>query len=316
MGRTGIEWATDTLNPGLYGCDMESPACAHCYAMGMAARLERMGQVEYAGTTRDGRWVGGVRVVDVAEAVRRVLAYPRRIFVTSMSDILHRDVPLAWIVEVIVAMAARPDCDWLLLTKRAARWPEVAAAVVARLGSWPRHVWPGVTVEDQRRADERIPFLLEVPDAVRWLSMEPLLGRVDLTMVRDPRTDSAFWAARDVLRGANRIEWGIVGGESGAHARPSHPAWFRSVRDQCVAADVPFLFKQHGEWGPHDGVTPYSTLDGAAGSPPAYLVDDAGHVHCTREAAGAGAEVVLRYGKKAAGRLLDGATWDQLPVAA
>lgn len=250
MSATTIEWATDSLNPGVYGCGLESPACTNCYAMGMAARLERMGRAEYAGLTRDGRWTGEVRVAPVAEAVERIRRYPRsrsfrrRIFVTSMADLLHADVSLAWIVEVVVAMAARPDADWLVLTKRADRWPEVAAAVVARLGCWPGNVWPGVTVEDQKRADERTPHLLRVPARVRFLSMEPLLGAVDLS---EPRyrviggpIDGYF---RDALSPSG-ISWVIAGGESGHNARPSHPDWFRALAAQCSAAGVPFFMKQ------------------------------------------------------------------------
>lgn len=334
MSTTTIEWATDSLNPGVYGCGLESPACTNCYAMTMAARLERMGRAEYAGLTRDGRWTGEVRVAPVAEAVERIRRYPRsrsfrrRIFVTSMADLLHADVPLAWIVEVIVAMAARPDADWLVLTKRAARWPEVAAAVIWRLGSWPRNVWPGVTVEDQKRADERIPYLLEVQGAVHWLSMEPLLGTVDLTHIRrevhdfgrddtcliNALTGAFQWGNDGDESGVGpALAWVIAGGESGPKARPSHPDWFRSLRDQCVAAGVAFHFKQWGEWGaveaPPDGDPRHWTW--ADGSGRAAV--DAGvrgpEVYRWRD--GKGSHV--RLGKREAGRLLDGRTWDEVP---
>ena len=156
-------------------------------------------------------------------------------------------------------IAATPNLDWLLLTKR----PGKVAQLVPWREVWPNHVWIGTTVENQEWATKRIPHLLALPAAVRFVSVEPLLGGIDL---------------RDYLHGDRRIDWVIAGGESGAAARPMHVAWAREVRDQCIAAGVPFHFKQWGTFGPLNG----------SGS-------------------------LVRLGKKNAGRTLDGATWDQLP---
>lgn len=290
MSATKIEWTDHTINPGIYGCGIESPACTNCYAMGMAARLERMGRAEYAGTTRDGRWTGEVRV-DYA-AIRPAFASlpkakPARVFVTSMADLFHADVPDAFILAVFEEMAARPHLTFQVLTKRIARVPDWFAG---RVGGyrWPANVWIGTTVEDQRRADERIPHLLRVPARVRFLSMEPLLSGVNL--------ERWLWASGVDGEPAPRNEphqpclhWVIAGGESGPRARPTDPAWARSLRDQCAATDVPFFWKQWGRWVPAEGRWEDGFSQGEARRYPLL-----------------GGPPMLRVGKAAAGCLLDG----------
>ena len=313
MAETSIEWTDWTLNPGIYGCDKYGAGCLNCYATlvakgledkarGIAAKNPDAPPSPYAGVSDGTDWIGGVRVDPVEKAVARILAVPkarngapRRVFVTSMADFLHADVPFDWIVTCIEAMAGKPDHRWQVLTKRGQRWPEVSEAVVAKLGGWPRNVWAGLSVAHQ--PDTRlIPYLLAVPDAVRFLSVEPLVGRVDLTHLdveSCPISEKlspigAFWI--NALSGRNtdmgrlcpdvpRISWVICGGESGPNARPMHQEWVRSLRDQCVAAGVPFFFKQWGEWAPD----PISGIG------------------------------MIRVGKKRAGRILDGREWSEVP---
>lgn len=228
------------------------------------------------------------------------------------------------------------ECDgltWLLLTKRPDEIRRRVPAAWLDPGGWPVHVWVGTSVEDQAAADTRIPHLLGVPAPVRFLSMEPLLGPVDLTCATDragvldgegaPLFDAlrgaTYWPDGDHGANINGIGWVIVGGESGAHARPMHPEWARSVRDQCAAANVPFFFKQWGEWAPPEDIE-------AAGRVPPDL-DDAGwprrtwpdspHRHPAWPTAGecGGDTEVYRVGKAKAGRLLEGAEHSGRPEA-
>lgn len=295
---TGITWTDHTINPGIYGCTKISPACTNCYAMGMAGRLEAMGLDRYAGTTEGGQWTGRVRVdfdaigPAFAKLPKRT---PARVFVTSMSDLFHHDVPAEFIGRVFWEMNNRPHLTFQVLTKRAERM----ASWSAGFAPWPRNVWAGVTVEDQRRADDRIPHLLRVPAAARFLSVEPMLSEVDLWTARYPWPDggagkgSAFAWGRDV-------SWVICGGESGPDARPMHPDWARSLRDQCQAAGVPFFFKQWGEWAPippdRGGVVRWVDADGTVrtGGPQGS------------------AAAMTCCGRKRSGRLLDGRTWDEM----
>jgi protein gp37 len=162
--------------------------------------------------------------------------------------------------------------DWLLLTKR----PERILEMVPWKTDWPRNVWIGTTVEDQEAAEERLPYLSRIPAAVKFISAEPLLGELRI----------ARWLG-------SSIDWVITGGESGPHARPSSPSWFRDLLLQCMQANVPFHFKQWGDWAPGQGVNL------AAARRTAQEVQDG--------------TLMIRLGKKAAGRLLDGETWDGLP---
>lgn len=188
---------------------------------------------------------------------------PRRVFVCSMADLFHESIPDEFIARVFAVMALAPQHTFQILTKRPGRMRSllggwgihnlvmdrfandddlyVRRALAAGGGqAWPLpNVWIGVSVEDQKSADLRIPILLDTPAAVRWLSCEPLLGPVDISR------DEWLFSGK-----GNCVDWVVVGGESGPGARPMHPDWARSLRDQCAAADVPFLFKQWGEWAP------------------------------------------------------------------
>jgi protein gp37 len=233
MARSAIEWTESTWNP-VTGCDKISPGCKHCYAETMARRLRAMGQPNY----RQGFTLALHPVM-----LERPLAWrkPQVIFVNSMSDLFHKDVPLPFIQRVFDVMRRAEWHTFQVLTKRADRLEQLAPEL-----TWPANVWMGVSVEREEYTF-RIDHLRRTPAAVRFLSLEPLLGPL-------PSLDLAG------------IDWVIVGGESGPRARPMDPAWASDLRDQCRRARVPFFFKQ---WGGRN--------------------------------------------KKAAGRMLEGRTWDQLP---
>jgi len=303
--KTGIEWTDATWNPTT-GCDRVSDGCDNCYALTLAGRLKAMGSAKYQ-TDGDPRTSGpGFGIAEHATTLDQPLRWtkPRMIFVNSMSDLFHDGVSDAFIAEVFSVMARAPRHTFQVLTKRHGRMRSLLNRPsfrdnLAHLAPWPLpNVWLGVSVEDQKRADLRVPALLDTPAAVRWLSCEPLLGPVDLG-IGDPHrghdsddvnghphpricltcsTDDheVEYFRRD--QSANPgIDWLVVGGESGgAHVRPMDVAWARSLRDQCAAVELPFLFKQ---WGHHD----------AAGQP---------------------------VGKHAAGRTLDSRTHDDYPVVA
>lgn len=351
-----IEWTEATWNP-IVGCSIVSPGCTNCYAMKMAARLDAMRQPRYAGLTKPSKggavWTGEMRLVEDALTIPLRRKKPTTWFVNSMSDLFHESVPDAWIDRVFAVMALCPQHTFQVLTKRSARMRAYMApgmrSARGRVGTvahamscrfqcagmppaWPLpNVWLGVSAEDQRRADERVPDLLATPAAVRFVSAEPLLGPIDFLSVEWPgleghRVDvlrKGFWSEPGAhpltakAAGAGepkgwftnhsdmpgRLDWIIVGGESGPEARPMHPAWARSIRDQCAGAGVAFHFKQHGAWAPlqADGgewPTDSETLIrlGCDGS----RVPDGWPMQ--------------RVGKKAAGRLLDGVTHDAMPL--
>lgn len=208
-----IEWTEMTWNP-VTGCTKISQGCKHCYALRMANRLKAMGTDRY----RNGfdvtlHW-------DLVDLPRKWRA-PRLIFVNSMSDLFHEDVSIDFIKAVFQTMAECPQHTFQVLTKRSERLAELATQL-----QWPRNVWMGVSVEDERVIG-RIPDLQSVPAAVRFLSLEPLIGPLDDLPL-------------------NGIGWVIVGGESGPGARPMDRAWVQSIRKQCFTAGVPFFFKQWG----------------------------------------------------------------------
>lgn len=296
-----IEWTDHTFNPWI-GCAKISDGCKNCYAEAMMDK--RYGKVKWG--------VQGKRIRTSAANWKKPLEWNRQIFVqcvmcgwrgnksghafcpvcgnaecrpvrarvfcASLADVFEdkldqRKEIQHWRFDLFRLIDSTPSLDWLLLTKR----PENVMDMLRH--DWadqlPSNVWIGTSVENQEQADTRIPELLKIPASVRFLSMEPLLGEVDLI-------SSHF----GLLPG---IHWVIVGGESGANARPMHPAWVRSIRDQCMTARVPFFFKQWGEWFP--------CFDSTVSSQ--YLFSDG--------------ERVARIGKKAAGRLLDGREWNELP---
>ena len=211
--RSSIEWTESTWNP-VTGCTKVSPGCKHCYAERMALRLQAMGQRRY----RD-----GFAVTLQPDALSEPLSWrkPRVVFVNSMSDLFHRDVPTSFILRVFQTMEQASMHVFQVLTKRSDRLRELADSL-----PWPENVWMGVSVESADYLG-RIDDLLSVPASVRFLSVEPLLGRIpDLPL--------------------DGIHWVIVGGESGPGARPMRATWVREIRSACRRARVPFFFKQWG----------------------------------------------------------------------
>lgn len=211
--RSAIEWTETTWNP-VTGCTKISPGCRHCYAERMARRLKAIGQPNYRNGFRP-------TVHPPALEIPLKLHKPQRIFVNSMGDLFHEAVPFRFIEEVFQVMERASHHRFQVLTKRAERLAEVADKL-----QWPGQVWMGVSIEEERFV-HRIDFLRKVPAAVRFLSLEPLLGPL-------PSLD---------LQG---IDWVIVGGESGPGARPLQAEWVKDIRDQCLKAKVPFFFKQWG----------------------------------------------------------------------
>lgn len=211
--KTHIEWTESTWNP-VTGCSKVSAGCLNCYAERMAKRLKAMGSPRYVnGFT--------VRTHDDLLNLPRTWKFPRKIFVNSMSDLFHEKVPLEFIRKVFATMRACPQHTFQILTKRSARLVELSSQL-----DWAPNVWMGVSVEDGRVL-KRIEDLQKVPSAVRFLSLEPLIGPVE-----------------DMpLRG---IDWVIVGGESGPRSRPVKIEWVRSIFKQCRKADAAFFFKQWG----------------------------------------------------------------------
>jgi protein gp37 len=211
--NSSIEWTESTWNP-VTGCTKVSPGCAHCYAERMARRLKAMGQPNYA---------NGFAVALHEHALELPLRWrkPQTIFVNSMSDLFHERVPEDFITRAFDVMRRADWHRFQILTKRASRLRELAPRL-----DWPGNVWMGVSVETPSYTF-RIDDLRQVTAAVRFLSLEPLLGPLD---------------GLDL----DGIDWVIVGGESGPKARPMEASWVIDVRDQCQAAGVPFFFKQWG----------------------------------------------------------------------
>ena len=341
--RSKIEWTDATWNPlraenpatGKAGhhCVKISPACAHCYAASMNKRL---------GTGLDYSSSSPAEVYLDIKALQqpRRWSRARKIFVCSMTDLFLHNYTDQQIAKVFAVMALHPRHTFQVLTKRPKRmhewfrWiarqcvscgckrdaldanivyqfidDEEAGEQVSR-DDFPA-VWPlpnvqiGVTAENQQYADERIPWLLKCPAAVRFLSCEPLLGPTTFRWAKWDDWKGADGEQRpavDEYDGLRMLDWVIAGGESGQQARPMHPDWARGLRDQCLAAGVPFFFKQWGEWLP-------STNDSALHrSQTIYHPWD----HQNRIGT-SGAQWMIRVGKKAAGRLLDGREWNEFP---
>lgn len=262
-----------------------------------------------------------------------------RVFCASLADWLDEEVPVEWLADLLDLIRRTPMLDWLLLTKRPENWNSARfVGLLAKLGDrpetrdwlhmWltedpryaPANVWIGTTVEDQTRADERIPALLRIPARVRFLSCEPLLGPVRLppdALGGYPESDE--WARRGPVH--PRVDWVICGGESGHGARPLHPDWARSLRDQCQAAGVAFFFKQHGEWladNQRNFTTSGDITWGLVHQSGAFrLVLDKGKRDWAQDPAWRDGESgTTKVGKSAAGRLLDGREWNEMPGGA
>lgn len=314
-----IEWTDATWNP-ITGCTVVSAGCSGCYAMKLAGgRMKNHWSRE--GLTKPGPkgpvWNGKLRFngewLDQPLRWRR----PRMIFVCAHGDLFHENAPTEWINRVFLVMADAPQHTFQVLTKR----PERMHEILTRCWNKPPlpNVWLGVSAENQETVESRIPYLLETPAAVRFLSAEPLLGPINLCPLHtvDYKYGEEL-ASIYALRGTAayqvpsshywqdhpKLDQVIVGGESGPNARPMHPNWARSLRDQCTAAGVPFFFKQWGEWAPQPAKRIYASDDPARRRLWFYAKQ---HKRFDDET------TVFHVGKKRAGRLLDGRTWDEIP---
>ena len=333
-GSENVEWFDATWNPTA-GCSLDSPGCEHCYAMRIAAQLARMGGKtgeRYAGLTTTERfgpiWTGEMRVAEDLLTWPLLRRRPRRIAVNLMSELFHENLATASVDLVHAVMRAAHWHQFLVLTKRAGRMrayyndPEtphriaeksdllsslLLPAAGRRGGSshradravpaggrdaWPlSNLWLGVSVEDQDPI-ARVSDLLQTPATTRWVCFEPLLDwvRPEAVIVGEGYFD-AFRGTHYTIDGRGRtvpiegppwrpLDWVVAGGEIGVGTRPMYAGWVRKIRDNCVSTGIPFFFKQWGEWTPEGD---------ASGEP------------------------MTRVGKRAAGRLLDGRTWDQIP---
>lgn len=240
--RTKIEWADATFNPWV-GCTQVSPGCDHCYADGWAKRsgLVKWGSGASRRRTSESTWRQPLRWDAAHEAFYEVHGRRRRVFCASLADVFDNEAPAEWRADLFRLIEATPHLDWMLLTKRIGNAGDMM--FVARGGHLPllRNVWLGATVVNQVEADRDIPKLLATPAAVRFLSIEPMLGPIDLTRIPIPRGTAEYLGGT-----LPRIDWVVVGGESGPKARPMHPEWARSLRDQCANTGVPFFMKQMG----------------------------------------------------------------------
>jgi protein gp37 len=336
--HSSIEWTDHTFNPWI-GCTRVSPGCDHCYAaLSTPARAMGIawGANEPRHRTAPSTWKQPIAWNATHAEFFAAHGRRQRVFCASLADIFDNAVDPAWRADLFRLIRNTPNLDWLLLTKRignAHQMIDDARDADAAGPVWPwSNVWLGATIVNQEEADRDIPKLLGVPAAKRFLSMEPLLGPVDLSVIDIdghseiyPLTGTKDCEDDDgnPTPDLPALDWVIVGGESGPQARPMHPDWARDIRDQCAADGVPFLFKQWGEWTDEDwgeraglrdtaGVLPSGEflLMSEGYSPP---FDDGARLEAAGNVRLDGRMLMDRVGKKAAGRELDGVTHDQFP---
>ncbi len=328
MGETTkIEWCDHTFNPW-WGCTKVSKGCAHCYADTFSHRLGN----DIWGPGKERKFFGPKKWAEPLKwnAAAQAEGRRHRVFCASMADVFEAyDTVQSPAYEGIKAARLRlfelirttPWLDWQLLTKRpenitaslseAAFSPDISAECAVWLTEWllgnpPQNVWLGYSVPNQEDADKGIPELLKVPAVARFLSCEPLIGPVSFRWAEwsptRPRgedgdrynADGSAWEGESHLDGLSGIHWVIVGGESGAGARPMHPEWARELRNECAEAGVAFFFKQWGEWLPGNAADKYI-----------HALVDSGSIQAPA--------LMVRVGKHNAGNLLDGQVCQQIP---
>jgi protein gp37 len=312
MGEnSAIEWTNHTFNPWV-GCTKISPGCDNCYAETWAKRSGLVTWGETRRRTSPANWRKPLQWN--AEAARSNTR--ARVFCASLADVFDNEVDPEWRRDLFSLIAKTKHLDWLLLTKRignaAKMLDDVSVTTPSLDPKWWPNVWLGITVVNQEEADRDILKLLQIPARVRFLSCEPLLGELMLSNYLQPpatlpgrhvQLRPAEWivdadGAHTIWRG---IDWIIVGGESGHRARALHPQWAKNIRDQCVSANVPYLFKQWGQFLPAEDPRAQ-----------AYSYEDDSCEHQWDEST-FGHSIRVRS-KHQAGRLLDGRTWDEFPV--
>lgn len=315
--HSSIEWTDATWQP-ITGCSVVSPGCTNCYAMRLAGtRLQHHpSRANLTTMTKAGPvWNGAVRLN--REWLTQPLGWkkPKRIFVCAHGDLFHEAVPDDWILDVFTIMAIAGHHTFQVLTKRADRmcdflnrpgllddiytnWTSFSGAP-REVYSWPLHnVWLGCSAEDQRRYDERRRWLDETPAKVKFWSIEPMLGPIDMKIQ------------------FVKPDWIIVGGESGPSARPMHPDWARSIRDQCAAAGVPFFFKQWGAWKNGSDFADDAKVVCRDGRVFENTIGAAVDADSARPIMAHNPTLMRNVGKKRAGRLLDGVEHNGVPAAA
>jgi protein gp37 len=291
MNKTRIEWADSVWNP-VTGCSPVSEGCENCYAKRMSKRLAGR-----CGYSKDEPFKVTLHPDRLGQPLR--WKKPRRIFVCSMGDLFHEDVDDGFLCRVFEAIAVAEQHTFMILTKRPERMREFFMRCVH--GIWD-NLLLGVTAENQQRADERIPILLQIPAVRRFVSVEPMLGPVNPVAALDAAIVIEGKVEIPAVDGIdNWLHWVICGGETGPGARPMHPDWVRSLRDQCQSAGVPFFLKQMGEWKSEFATE--SELDEVL-----RLADD-GKMRTFSMDRGQ----FFRVGKKTAGRILDGREWNEVP---
>ena len=358
-----IEWTDRTWNP-ITGCDKVSQGCKFCYAEVIANRFSRVGiipnsEIEYS--TADAPKSEKFTVLLHPDRLDQPLRWrkPSMVFVNSMSDLFHESVPVSYIAKVYAIAFMSPQHKFQILTKRPERALHILTAdnfieLVWKYANQLHdkyikpleqaiylneeicfdNVWLGVSVEDQKTADERIPILLQIPAAVRWLSVEPMLGGVDISKWLMPKKDCEFYVnhpteeevkegVTDCLRYenssgkcksgycplgyCNNIDWVVCGGESGHGARPMHPDWARKLRDDCISAGVPFFFKQWGEWCPEQQ-SEFTLTDISHNDVAFWSKQEQKKVHLWVDGL-----ISYKLGKHKSGRLLDGVEYNEYP---
>lgn len=293
MANSNIEWTDKVWNP-VVGCNKISQGCKNCYAETMHKRLMFMQPEKY-----NRLFLEGAFPHEPSLNIPLKWEKPSKIFVNSMSDLFHANIPFEFIDRVFRIMIEAQRHTFMILTKRPKIMLEFAKYYTRRHAEgfgFSKNICLGVSVEDQQTADERIPLLLQTPAAVRFISAEPLIDKIDLTNIQ---TENYFLNSlngdhfpRKMLLGRKitdmKLHWVVVGGESGPKARPMYPEWIRKIRDDCKAADIPFFFKQWGEFLPIDQ----------------QLTSGVGKYYNDR---------FTKPGKKKAGRLLDEVEYNEYP---
>ena len=305
-----IEWTEQTWNP-IIGCSKISQGCKNCYAETMAHRLahmrmnqnEHLPEYENVIDWKTKGWNGKTHFVESALDKPLNRKKPTMYFVCSMGDLFHESVPFEWIDKVIDVIRWTKQHTFQILTKRPERMKEyfnnhVPNKYLMDNGNYLDNLWIGVTAENQQQANKRIPLLLQIPAKVRFVSIEPMLSEVEISswlypefIISTVETSLDDSSQSKVLQ--NDIHWVICGGESGHNARPMHPDWVRSLRDQCKDANVPFFFKQWGK---------YCMVE--------QLPDD---IYDLIDLSYMGEGIYYNFGKKKAGSLLDGKEYKQYP---
>jgi len=326
-----IEWTDKTWNP-VIGCSKISEGCENCYAEKMAFRLTNMLKntknhisneintscIAYSSIIENGKWNGKTALRKDKLQEPSKWKKPCKIFVCDMGDLFHESVPFQWIDKIFTVCACNPHHIFQLLTKRPERalkyfnWKEPDWAnegmreddgvkIPFKDWKWPLdNVWIGVTVENQEQSEIRIPLLSKIPVRIKYISCEPLLGPIDLSEI--------IYEGQKIYP-LKFINWVIAGGESGPGSRPMHPDWVRSLQDQCEATNIPFFFKQWGEYRPFEKMSKPNFYIDSATNKINFIVDGKWLdypliTNC----------MFLKIGKKKAGRLLDGIIYNEFPV--